>query len=176
MIYDYKGKSPDLSKASFIAESADIAGDVCLGAESSVWFNVSIRGDIAPVEIGERSNVQDNAVIHVGYGVPTKIGRGVTIGHSAVLHACTVGDDSLIGMGAIVLDGAEIGAESVVGAGSLVAQNKKFPPRSLIIGSPARVVRTLPDQAVEDVKKNGEEYIELALHYRREQEKGDGTS
>lgn len=170
MIYAYKGKNPDLSEAAFVASSADIAGEVTLGRESSVWFNVSIRGDIAPVEIGEGSNIQDNAVIHVGYGVPTIIGKGVTVGHSAVVHACTVGDDCLIGMGAVVLDGAEIGAESVVGAGALVTQNKKFPPRSLIIGNPARAVRQIDDTALESIRANGAEYVELAHRYREEQE------
>ncbi len=169
MIYDYEGNYPETRDCAFIAESADVAGSVKIGKDASIWFNVSIRGDIAPVIIGDRSNVQDNSVIHVGHGKPAVIGRGVTIGHASIIHACTIEDDCLIGMGAIILDGATIGTESIVGAGSLVTQNKVFPPRSLIIGSPAKAVRSLTAEEIESIRENGKEYVELGNRYHRKE-------
>ncbi len=169
MIYDYEGNYPETRDCAFIAESADIAGTVKIGRDASVWFNVSIRGDIAPVIIGEGSNVQDNSVIHVGHDSPALIGKGVTIGHAAIIHACTIEDDCLIGMGAIVLDGALIGRESIVGAGSLVTQNKEFPPRSLIIGSPAKAVRSLTAEEINGIRENAREYVELGHRYHRKE-------
>jgi len=154
-----------MEEALFVAESAEIAGEVYAARDSSFWFNVSIRGDLAPVRIGHGSNVQDNSVLHVAANGPCEIGTNVTIGHGVIAHACKIGNDCLIGMGAIVLDGAEIGDESIVGAGSLVTQNKKFPPRSLIIGSPAKAVRELTEDEVAAIRKNAKEYIELAREY-----------
>jgi carbonic anhydrase/acetyltransferase-like protein (isoleucine patch superfamily) len=167
MIYNYKNSSPDTEKALFIARSADIAGDVRLAEGTSIWFNASIRGDLAPVIIGEKTNIQDNAVVHVAHDLPADIGAGVTIGHSAIIHACRIEDDCLIGMGAIILDGAVIGKESIVGAGALVTGGKEFPPRSLIVGSPARAVRSLSDDDVAAIRANGEEYVELAKEYQQ---------
>ena len=165
MLYKYKQHTPDVEKSAFIAESAEIGGEVYTEEDSSIWFHVSIRGDLAPVYIGKGSNVQDNSAVHVSVDIPTKIGKHVTIGHSAVIHSCTIGDNCLVGMGAIVLDGAEIGAESIIGAGALVTQNKKFPPRSLLIGSPAKVARELTQEEVAAITQNAEEYIELARDY-----------
>ncbi len=165
MIYPYRDKRPEIDKAAFVAESAEVAGEVYLGENASLWYNVSIRGDLQPVYIGDRSNIQDNCVVHVAHEFPARIGDGVTVGHGVILHACSVGSDSLIGMGAIVLDGSEIGEESIVGAGALVTQNKKFPPRSLIIGSPAKVVRTLTDEEVKAIRDNAQEYVEFGREY-----------
>ncbi len=165
MFYSYKGHKPDVEKAAFIAESAEIGGEVYLEEKSSIWYHVSIRGDLAPVYIGKGSNVQDNSAVHVADELPVRIGRNVTVGHSAVIHACTIGNNCLVGMGAIVLDGAEIGEESIIGAGALVTQNKKFPPRSLLIGSPAKLARELTEEEVAAIKRNAEEYIELAEEY-----------
>lgn len=165
MIYTYRGKKPDVEKAAFVAESAEVSGEVYLEENVSLWYNVSIRGDLQPVYIGKNTNVQDNCVVHVANEIPAKIGAGVTVGHSVIIHACTIGDNSLIGMGAIVLDGSEIGEESIVGAGALVTQNKKFPPRSLILGSPAKVVRELSDEEVQSIRDNTDEYVELAKEY-----------
>ncbi len=165
MIYRYKEHSPKTDKAVFIAGSADIAGEVYMEENTSVWCNVSIRGDLQPVYIGKNSNVQDNSVIHVANELPARIGDGVTVGHGVILHACTIGDNSLIGMGAIVLDGSMIGEESIVGAGALVTQNKEFPPRSLIIGSPAKVARSLSDEEIASIRENAEEYVELGREY-----------
>ena len=158
MIGNFQGKKPDTGKASFIAWNADVSGDVSLGIESSVWFSATIRGDIAPIKIGNVSNIQDNAVCHVSVGVPLTVGDYVTVGHSAILHACTIGDHCLIGMGAIVLDRAEIGDHSIVAAGALVTGGKKFPPRSMIMGSPARCVRELTDEEVNNLDASAERY------------------
>jgi carbonic anhydrase/acetyltransferase-like protein (isoleucine patch superfamily) len=165
MLYKYKQHTPDIDKAAFIAESAEIGGEVYAEEDSSIWFHVSIRGDLAPVYIGKGSNVQDNSAVHVSDDIPTKIGKNVTIGHSAVIHSCTIGDNCLVGMGAIVLDGAEIGEGSIIGAGALVTQNKKFPPRSLLIGSPAKVARELTQEEIAGITHNAEEYIELAKNF-----------
>jgi len=165
MIYAYKEHTPDVKQAAFVAESAEIAGEVYAEQDSSFWFHVSVRGDLAPVYIGKGSNIQDNTVLHVADDLPVKIGENVTIGHNAIIHACSIGDNCLIGMGAIVLDGAEIGKESIVGAGALVTQHKKFPPHSLLIGSPAKVARELTQEEVDSIRRNSTEYIELAKEY-----------
>jgi len=166
MIYNFKNKKPIISETAFIAPSADIIGEVTVGENSSIWYNVTIRGDIAPVVIGKNSNVQDNSVIHVGHDVPAVIGNNVTIGHNVIVHACTIKDNSLIGMGAIILDYAEIGEESIVGAGSLVTKRKKFPPRSLIMGSPARLIRELSEEEIQGIRDNVQSYVDIALEYR----------
>ncbi len=160
MIYNYQDKRPDTEKAVFIAPSADIIGDVTLGKDVSVWFNATIRADLAAVTIGDGTNVQDNSVIHVDKDVPTDIGKNVVIGHNAILHGCTVGDNSLVGMGAIVLNNAVIGKECVVGAGALVTENKQFPDRSLIVGSPAKAVRTISDADARRLREAAQGYIE----------------
>lgn len=165
MIHAYKKHTPDVKQSAFVAESAEIAGEVYAEDDSSFWFHVSVRGDLAPVYIGKGSNIQDNTVLHVADDLPVKIGDNVTIGHNAIIHACSIGDNCLIGMGAIVLDGAEIGEESIVGAGALVTQHKKFPPRSLLIGSPAKVARELSQEEVDAIGRNAAEYIDLATEY-----------
>lgn len=165
MIYEYRGKRPDTQKAVFVAKSAELAGEVYLGEDVSIWHNASMRGDLEPIYVGKGSNIQDCCVVHVAHELPARIGGNVTVGHGVIIHACTIGDDSLIGMGAILLDGSEIGKESIVGAGALVTQNKKFPPRSLIIGSPAKAVRTISDEEVQQIRDNAEEYIGLGREY-----------
>jgi len=170
MKYPFENKFPNMEKATFTASSAEVAGEVHAGSDTSFWFHVSIRADIAPVYIGDGSNIQDGSVIHVSRDIPCRVGKSVTVGHGVILHACTIGDSCLIGMGAIVLDNAEIGEQSIVGAGALVTQNKKFPPRSLIIGSPAQAVRTLTEKEVAGIRNNAEEYIALARAYRSNSE------
>ena len=135
--------APAIHPTAFVAPGAAIVGDVTLGEESSVWFHTVLRGDINRIVIGARSNVQDGAVVHLADDFGTTVGELVTVGHKAILHACTVGDEVLVGMGAILLDGAEIGARSIIGAGALVTGGKKIPPGSLVLGSPAKVVRAL---------------------------------
>jgi len=166
MVHRIGDKVPLVDKALFIAWNAEVAGSVTLGEETSVWFSATLRGDIEPISVGRGSNVQDGATLHVDFDLPCVVGERVTIGHQAILHGCTVGNDCLIGMGAVVLSGAVIGKESIVGAGALVTEGKIFPPRSLIIGSPAKAVRTLDDTAVEKVRENGRIYVRLAAEAR----------
>src|SRR3972149_10236067 len=149
MLKQYKGKWPKLGEGVFIEDSAQVIGDVEIGVNSSVWFNAVVRGDVHFIRIGDRTNVQDNSTLHVTKDTyPLIIGSDITIGHNVVLHGCTVKDRCLIGMGAIVLDNAEIGEDSIIGAATLVTENAKIPPRSLVLGSPGKVVRQLKDEEV----------------------------
>ncbi|WP_062015724.1 gamma carbonic anhydrase family protein [Aureimonas sp. AU4] len=150
----------------FIAPGAHVVGAVTLGAGTSVWFGAVIRGDNEPVRIGAGTNVQDGAVLHSDPGSPLAIGRNCTIGHRAVVHGCTVGDNTLIGMGAVVLNGARIGHNSLVGAGALVTENKAFPDNSLIVGSPAKAIRTLDEATVEGLARSAETYRRNARRFR----------
>lgn len=160
MIRDFIGVSPTYDATNFIAESAAVIGDVHLGRDSSIWFSATVRGDVHRIRIGERSNVQDNAVVHVTHDTsPTSIGNGVTIGHSAVIHGCTIMDDVLIGIGTIILDQAIIGSRSIIGAGALVTGGVKIPPESLVIGSPARVVRSLTPEEIESIFSYASNYV-----------------
>ena len=168
MIHHYKGKEPDVSAKAFVAWNAEVLGDVHLADGASVWFGATVRADIATITIGRDTNIQDGTVIHVDHGVDCVLGEGVTVGHRAVLHACTIGDHSLVGMGAIILDRAEIGSESIVGAGALVTQGKRFPPRSMILGSPAKAVRELTREEVEGLHAHAAAYAELARETRAE--------
>lgn len=164
MIRPFLDAYPSFDDSNFIAPSAEVIGDVTLGARASIWFNTTVRGDVNWIRIGEDSNVQDNTVVHVTNRVaPTEIGARVTIGHSAVVHGCTVEDDVLVGMGAIILDHAVIGHDSIVGARALVTARTIVPPRSLVLGSPARVVRALTDEEVASIRTYADNY----LHYGR---------
>jgi len=162
MARSFEGKRPDVSKAAFVAASADILGEVELGERSSVWYGAVLRADLAPIKVGAGSNVQDGAVIHVDESRPCVLGEDVTVGHRAVLHGCSVGDRCLVGMGAIVLDGAVIGEECIVGAGALVTQGKSFPPRSMILGCPAKVARELKPDEVAGLREHARAYADLA--------------
>ena len=169
MIASVFGKNPQLDPTAWIAGSADVLGDVTLGEHVSVWYGAVVRGDVNYIRIGDYTNVQDGTVIHVTQGGhPTIIGKRVTIGHKALLHACTVGDDCLIGMGSILLDGVEIGAGSIVGAGALVTPGKKFPPGSLILGSPAKAVRTVTEkERAEMIDQGWKNYHSYVAEYRK---------
>ena len=145
MIKAFEGVEPTIDNSAFVAETADIIGDVIVEKNASIWYKAVLRGDDSQIIVGENSNVQDGTIVHCGYDEPTIIGKNVTIGHAAVIHGCKIGDYSLVGMGSTVLDNAEIGEFTMVGAGSLVT-GKKFPPGVLLIGSPAKVARELTDE------------------------------
>jgi carbonic anhydrase/acetyltransferase-like protein (isoleucine patch superfamily) len=162
MIHNFEGRSPLIAPGSFVAWNAEVSGEVELGEGASIWFGAVLRGDLAPIRVGEGSNVQDGAILHVSPGMGCSLGEGVTVGHGAIVHACTVGDYCLIGMGAIILDGAQIGAECIVGAGTLITQGKHFPPRSMIFGSPAKLVRELTEDEIRGLHEHAAAYRELA--------------
>lgn len=157
--------TPQLDNPAFVAASADIIGRVTLAPGSNVWYNTTIRADVAPIEIGEGSNVQDNCCLHVDYAQGCKLGKYVTVGHSVTLHACTVEDACLIGMGAVVLDGAVVGHGSIIGAHALVTKGTIIPPHSLVLGSPAKVVRQLPVETEQANIDHAQDYIRLARQY-----------
>jgi len=166
-IYSLDGHMPQIAEDAFIAESADIIGKVVIGQGAGIWFGAVLRGDLEEIRIGVGSNVQDNAVIHTEMGAPATISENCTIGHKALIHGCKIGANSLIGMGAIIMNYAEIGEESLVGAGALVTEHKKFPPRSLIIGSPAMVKRSLTAEEIIAIRQNVSNYQKNAQRFRR---------
>lgn len=162
MIYEHDGQGPTIGNDCFVAPSADLIGRATLGDGVNVWYGAVVRADVNTITIGRETNIQDNAVLHVTRDNPLTIGQRCTIGHSAIVHAATVGDRCLVGMGSIILDGAIIGDDSLVAAGAVVTPNKRFPPRSLLVGSPATVMRTLTDDELVRMKENVEEYLLLA--------------
>ncbi len=173
MIHRFKSHMPNIGKNSWLAPSADVIGDVACGNDCSIWFGCVIRGDVHSITIGNRTNIQDLSMVHVTHyknndkstGNPTIIGNDVTVGHRVMLHGCTIEDACLIGMSATILDGAVIGKESIVGAGALVTKNKIFPPRSLIVGSPAKVIRELTDEEVAELYASAKRYVEFKKDY-----------
>lgn len=167
MIYAIGGRYPEFEgEGHFVAENATLIGQVKLGECASVWFGCVLRGDNDLIEIGPHSNIQDGCVLHVDPGLPLTIGRGVTVGHRAMLHGCRIGDNALIGIGSTILNGATIGENSVVGANALVTENKSFPPGSLILGAPAQVARALTEDEIEGVRQSAAHYVENAARYR----------
>ena len=167
MLIDFEGLSPKIHPSVFIAPGAMIIGDVTIGEDSGVWFNCVLRADIDRIEIGARSNVQDGTVIHLDTGVPTIIGDDVTIGHAAIIHACTIGDGALIGMGAIVLSGAKIGEEAIVAAGTLVREGQEIPPRAVAMGVPAQVRRETTQEDLKRMRDNAAGYAARAAIMRK---------
>lgn len=165
-IYEMDGVSPQVADSAWVADSAEVMGDVVLGEDVGVWFGVVARGDTAPIRIGARTNIQDLSVLHADVGQPLEIGSGVTVGHKAVLHGCTVGDDSLIGIGAVVLNGARIGKGCLVGAGALVTEGKVFPDGSMILGSPAKVVRSLTPEQLAGLRASADHYVANARRFK----------
>jgi gamma-carbonic anhydrase len=166
MLRAYRGRWPTVAASAYVDPSAQVIGDVVVGEESSLWMNVVVRGDVNHVRIGRRTNVQDGTVVHVMRGThPTLIRDEVTIGHGALVHGCTLGDRVLVGMGAIVLNGALVGEDSIVAAGTLVPEGMQVPPRSLVMGSPARVRRTLTDEEVASILRYADNYVGYRLDY-----------
>ena len=169
MIKKFQNKQPQLGEDVYVSENAMVIGDVTLGDEVNIWFGAVLRGDMHYIKIGNRTNIQDNSVVHVTTGVsPTNIGNGVTVGHGAIIHGCTIEDDCLIGMGAILMDDAIIGAGSLIGAGALIPPNMKILKNSLVVGSPGKVVRQVKDFEREMILERPQEYIDLASIYINE--------
>jgi carbonic anhydrase/acetyltransferase-like protein (isoleucine patch superfamily) len=166
MLLPYRGILPTLHKNCYVADGAKIIGDVTMGTASTIWFNAVLRGDLAPIIIGERCNVQDNVVGHVNMDQPLIIEDEVSIGHSAIVHGCKLGKGTLIGMGAIVLNGADVGEYALIGAGSIVTENKKIPSYTLSLGSPAKVVRELTEDDLQRMRRTMESYVTKGIEYR----------
>jgi carbonic anhydrase/acetyltransferase-like protein (isoleucine patch superfamily) len=166
-LYELKGVRPTLGRDVFVADTASVIGDVHLGDEASVWFGAVVRGDYFPIRIGARTNIQDNAVLHITAGsAPTTVGDDVTVGHAAIIHGCTIRDRCLIGMGSIVLDGAVIGEDSFVAAGSLVTPDTVVPPRSFVIGRPAKATRRVTEQDLDWIHNASKLYAGYARDFR----------
>lgn len=159
-------KQPQTDPTAFIAPGAQVVGDVTLGARASVWHNAVLRGDIAHIEVGEDSNVQDNCTLHCEFDMPLVLGRRVTVGHNAVLHSCTVGDGSLIGMGAILLNGVKVGSGCLIAAGAVLTPGAVIPDGSMVMGFPAKVRRTLTEKERADILENAAVYVRLGKEYR----------
>jgi len=167
MLRAFKSAYPQVDSSAFVDDSAQVIGDVVIGAESSVWMNAVIRGDVNSIRIGRQTSIQDGTVVHVNHtpSHPTVVGDQVTVGHGVILHGCVVEDRCLIGMGAILLNGCRIGSESIVAAGTLVPERVEIPPRSLVMGSPARVKRPLTDDEVAGIVKSADSYVRYRLEY-----------
>jgi carbonic anhydrase/acetyltransferase-like protein (isoleucine patch superfamily) len=166
MLRPYKGTLPEVHPSAYIDQSAQIIGDVRIGEESSVWMNAVVRGDVHRIRIGRRSNIQDGTIVHVMNGThPTTIGDDVTIGHAAVIHGCTLGDRILVGMGAILLNGAAVGEDSIIAAGTLLTENVSIPPRSLVMGSPGKVRRPLSEDEVASILRYADRYVGYRVDY-----------
>ena len=165
MLVEFKGMFPDVEKAAFIAPNAAICGDVAMDEGSSVWFSAVIRGEVAPIRIGKNSNVQDNAVLHCDPGGQVVLGKNVTVGHSAIVHGCTVGDNSLIGMHATILNHAVVGKNCIIGAGALVPEGMVIPDNSVAVGVPARVIKTIRDDQLAHNIENAKAYVEMGRQH-----------
>ena len=165
-IYQLDDLTPTIHQTAWVADNAQVLGDVTLAEGTSVWFGVVIRGDTSTITVGKGSNIQDNSVLHADIGMPLVIGEGVTVGHQVMLHGCSIGNNSLIGIGAIVLNGAKIGNNCLVGAGALVTEGKEFPDGSMIIGSPAKATRMLSPEQIEGLKMSARHYLINANRYK----------
>lgn len=165
-IYELDGVAPKIAESAWVADSAEVMGRVTLGEDASVWFGTVVRGDTESITIGAGSNIQDASVLHADFGKPLVVGCNVTVGHQVMLHGCTIGDESLIGIGAVVLNGARIGRNCLVGAGALVTEGKEFPDGSMIIGSPAKAVRQLSPEQIEGLRQSARHYIDNARRFK----------
>ena len=161
MIRDLKGKKTNIDRDAFIAESADVMGNISIGKGSSIWYGAVARGDMNYIKIGQFTNIQDNATVHVDTNFPTLLGDYVTVGHNAIIHGCEIGDNTLIGMGSIILNGAKIGKNCIIGAGSLITEGAIIADNSLVIGSPGKVRREISDEEVKSIRENAEIYVKL---------------
>lgn len=166
MLKEFQGKRPVVATSAFVADGAILIGSVTLEADASVWFNAVLRGDSEPIRIGKRSNVQDNSTLHVDPGLPCIVGDDVTIGHNAIVHACTIEANVLVGMHATVLSGAVVGRGSIIGANALVTENARIPPGSLVLGVPGKVVRPLRPEEIDQLRQQAARYVRRAQEYR----------
>jgi len=173
-LFQLDGVDPQVHPDAWIAEQAQVMGNVILEKDTSVWFGAVLRGDTESISIGQESNVQDGAVLHADHGMPLVVGERVTVGHMVMLHGCTIGDESLIGIGAVVLNGAKIGKNCLVGAGSLVTEGKTFPDGSMIMGRPAKVVRELSAEEMEGLRQSSRSYVANGKRYRQGLRRIDG--
>ena len=167
MIYDFENNIPTLHKDSWVAANAVLIGKVILKKDANIWFNVVLRGDIEPIIIGEGSNVQDGSVFHTDPGCPLTLGKGVTVGHMVMLHGCEVANDTLIGIGSTILNKTKIGKNCIIGANTLITENKVIPDRSLVLGSPGKIIRQVTDKEIEDIKENARHYDENYKKYKK---------
>ena len=166
MIYKFEKNTPTMHEESWVAESAILIGKVFLKKDANVWFNAVLRGDIESIIIGERSNVQDGSVFHTDPGCPLTLGKNVTVGHMVTLHGCEIADDTLIGIGSTILNKTKIGKNCIIGANTLIPENKIIPDRSLVLGSPGKVIRQVTDKEVEEIKENANHYVENYKKYK----------
>ena len=167
MIYDFENNIPTIDKDSWVASNAVLIGKVILKKNANIWFNVILRGDIEPITIGEGSNVQDGSVFHTDPGCPLTLGKGVTVGHLVMLHGCEVQDNSLIGIGSTILNKTKIGKNCIIGANTLIPENKVIPDKSLVLGSPGKVIRQVTDKEIEEIKENALHYVENYKRYKK---------
>ena len=167
MIYNFKNNTPTLHKESWVSSNAVLIGKVILEKDANVWFNVVLRGDIEPITIGEGSNVQDGSVFHTDPGCPLILGKGVTVGHMVMLHGCKIDNDTLIGIGSTILNKTKIGKNCIIGANTLIPENKVIPDRSLVLGSPGKVIREVTNKEVEEIKENAKHYVENYKKYKK---------
>ncbi len=165
-IYELDGVAPEVAASAWVADSAEVMGNVQLAEDASIWFGAVLRGDCESISIGEGSNIQDASVLHADLGKPLVVGRHVTVGHQVMLHGCTIGDEALIGIGAVVLNGAKIGRNCLVGAGALITEGKEFPDGSMIIGSPAKAVRQLTPEQIEGLRRSAQHYVDNARRFK----------
>ncbi|AST91792.1 MULTISPECIES: gamma carbonic anhydrase family protein [Sutcliffiella] len=168
MLYGYNGKRPNVHETVFVAPGAHLIGDVTVGKESTVWFNAVLRGDEGPITIGERCSIQDNVTCHLYEGSPLIIKDEVTVGHNAILHGCTIENRCIIGMGSTVLDGAVIGEESIIGANTLIPSGKIIPPRSLVVGSPGKVIREITEKDLQLIQLSIDTYVQKGKEFKQE--------
>ena len=167
MFYDLENKKPNNSGENWVAPNATIIGDVTLEKNSSIWFNAVLRGDIELITIGENSNIQDGSVLHTDPGYKLNVGKGVTVGHMVMLHGCQIADDTLIGIGSIILNNAKIGKNCIVGANSLITENKIIPDNSLVVGSPGRVLRKVTEEEIKAIHENAKHYVDGSKKYKK---------